>query len=381
VRSAGAAFLPSVSLSGGATRQLPASGARTRVENGQVITLPDQPWSYSTGLSATVQLFAGGSRIFDLQQARAQDRAARVNEVVQRYAAALAVKQQFFNVLAARESEAAARAQLEQAEQQLGASIERLRARNVTRSDSLRAAIQVRHAQLARMESRTSLEVANASLTRVVGAPYPVTAADADTSASAGLAMDETALRRLADDGPAVAQAAAELDAARAARRGAWAGYMPAVSASYSRSGSGVGSDLFPRDDAFSYSGSLRLSLSFPIFNQLQREEQRTSADVAEENAAAALRDARLAAREALAQSLGAFRAAEERVASQVATLAAAEEDLRMQQERYALGRSTLLDVLTSQTTLDQARRDLIRARYDQRVARAQLEALVGRDL
>ncbi len=42
---------------------------------------------------------------------------------------------------------------------------------------------------------------------------------------------------------------------------------------------------------------------------------------------------------------------------------------------------STLLDVLTSQTQLDQARRDLIRARYDRRVAKAQLEALVGRDL
>jgi outer membrane protein TolC len=40
-----------------------------------------------------------------------------------------------------------------------------------------------------------------------------------------------------------------------------------------------------------------------------------------------------------------------------------------------------VLDVLTSQAQLDAARRDLIRARYDQRIARAQLEALVGRTL
>jgi outer membrane protein len=59
----------------------------------------------------------------------------------------------------------------------------------------------------------------------------------------------------------------------------------------------------------------------------------------------------------------------------------AAEEDLRVQQQRYAVGASTLLDVLTSQTQLIQARRDLIRARYDQRIAKAQLEALVGREL
>ena len=66
---------------------------------------------------------------------------------------------------------------------------------------------------------------------------------------------------------------------------------------------------------------------------------------------------------------------------SQTATVEAAEEDLRVQQQRYAVGASTLLDVLTSQTQLNEARRDLIRARYDLRVAKAQLEALVGRDL
>jgi outer membrane protein len=64
-----------------------------------------------------------------------------------------------------------------------------------------------------------------------------------------------------------------------------------------------------------------------------------------------------------------------------VATVEAAEEDLRMQGQRYSVGGSTLLDVLASQTQLDQARRDLIRARYDQRVAKAQIEALIGREL
>ena len=104
-------------------------------------------------------------------------------------------------------------------------------------------------------------------------------------------------------------------------------------------------------------------------------------ARVAEDDAKASLRDAELAAREGLEQSLGSFRLAEQRVAAQVATVQAAEEDLRVQQQRYAVGGSTLLDVLTSQTQLDQARQDLIRARYDQRIAKAQLEALVGQDL
>src|SRR5690606_32493455 len=126
---------------------------------------------------------------------------------------------------------------------------------------------------------------------------------------------------------------------------------------------------------------STRFSVGFPLFNGLQRETQVVQAAVAEDNAAVQLRDARLNARQQMIAQLGAFRTAEARVQIQLASVAAGEEDLRVQQERYALGASTLLDVLNSQTTLDQARRDLIQARFDARTAKAQIEALIGRDL
>jgi outer membrane protein len=381
VRAAWAAFLPSVSVSAGASRQLPAKAAQTRVENGQVVTLSSAPWSFSDGLAASVDLFTGGRRFFDLRQAHAQAAGAAAGLVTQRYGAVLAVKQQFFGVIAARESEAAASAQLEQATQQLTTSILRLKQRVVTRSDSLRSEIQVHNARLAVLQARTALENANAALTRDVGAPYLVTAAVDESLPAPGLPLDDQALRALALDGPAVQGASASLEAARAALRGSWTGYLPSVTASYSRSGNGAGPDFSLSTDGYSYSGALRLSLSLPLFERLQRVQQVTQAQVALENAQAALRDARLAALQGLTQSLGSFHAADERVAIQVATVGAAEEDLREQQEKYQIGAATLLDVLTSQTTLDQARHDLIQARYDQRVAKAQLEALVGRSL
>ena len=378
-RSAVAAFLPDVTLSAGATRQY---GAGTRVEDGKEVTLASKPWSYSGSLGASVQLFDGGARYFELRRARAAASAAGAGTISQLYAVALEVKQRYFDVLAARESEVAARAQLAQAELQRRTAVARVMARAATRSDSLRSEIQLRDAQLAVLEAGLALESSNAGLGRAVGVAYPVTAAPDDPAASPTLAVDGQELRKLAEVGPAVRQAKAELDAARASRRGAWTDYLPSVSASYSRGASGSGYALgLDAADGYDYSGSLRLSLSLPLFNQLQREAQVVRAQVAEANAEAALRDARLAALESLTTALGAYRTAGQRIEAQAASVEAAEEDLRVQQQRYAVGSSTMLDVLTSQTTLDQARQQLIRARYDQRVAKARLEALVGRDL
>jgi outer membrane protein len=379
-RSALAAFLPNVNLSAGATRQY-TSGSRTRIENGQVITVPDEPWSYSAGFGANVELFTGGRRLFDIQGARANVRVAEANETIQRYQVALLVKQQYFNVLAARESEGAAFAQLTQAQQALRVALIRVRARSSTRSDSLRTEIQVRNAELAVLDANTTLESAIASLTRTVGSPTPVTAQSDPAPAGPTLAVDGEALRSLAENGPSVKEAKSQLDAARAVKRSSWTGYLPTLNASYGRTGNGSGTDLRFDPADYNYSGSLRFSASFPLFNQLAREEQVVRARASVSNAEASYRDAQLAALENVTRSLGAFRSAQQRTAAQQATVEAAEEDLRVQQQRYGAGNSTLLDVLTSQTQLDQARQALIRARYDQRIAKAELEALVGRDL
>src|SRR5690242_14194596 len=214
VRSAYGAFLPSVSVSLDANRQLPARAGQTRIVNGQVTTLAAEPWSFGEGLSANLQLFAGGQRLFELSRAKSQARLASTNLDDQRLTARVAAEQQFFNVLAARESQAAAAAQLEEAERQLVTSKLQLRARSVTRSDSLRSEIQVHNARLAVTQARTALAQAAASLTRVVGSEQPVTAADDAGDAASEIMVDDTALREMALAGPAVRQAEATLDAA-----------------------------------------------------------------------------------------------------------------------------------------------------------------------
>lgn len=376
VRTAYAQYFPSLSVSGSGSRQ----GGETFFQ-GQLVPYKGSPWSFSRGMSASLELFDGGRRWFNLRAAEANVDAADASETSQRFNIALQVKQQYFAVLAARESEAAARRQLEQAAEQLKSSTAKVRAGAATKSDSLRSAIQVGNARLAQLTAQNNLRVANAGLSRLVGASDVVTAMPADTAEMGRIVLDSAQLTAMALDGPSVRQAEAALVAARASKKAAKTPYMPTINSSYSLSGNNTsdtfdwGSGRIPKQN------SLRFSLNFPLFNNLSREENVMRTSVAEDNAVAALRDAKLAQQQSLVQFLGAFRTAEERVAIQLSSVAAAEEDLRVQQQRYNLGASVLLDLLTSQTTLDQARASLIQARYDARIAKAQVEALVGRDL
>ncbi len=375
VRGAWASFLPSASINMGADYD---PNAQPSIINNQLV--PGAKWTGSQSLSLNLTVFDGGQRFFDVSQARANLDAAEANEVAQSFNVALNVKQAFFNALAARESEAAALAQLEQAEQQLRASAARVQAGVATRSDSLRSAIQVGNAQLALLTARTNLESANATLTRLVATPFMVTANPADTLDQRVTLPDSAQLIDMAEHGPAVQQARSQLTAARAADRSWFTSYLPTITATFRRSANGP--DLgYGLDTSYSYRSSLGFTLSFPIFDRLNRERQNTVDDVARANAEAALRDTRLAAQQTLVTATGALRTAQQRVEIQQASVAAAEEDLRVQTQRYAVGASTLLDVLTSQTQLNQARAALIQARYDFRVAKAQIEALIGRNL
>ncbi len=385
VRQGYAAFVPTLSFSSGASE---ANGFRlAQVADpgnpGSFISEPRpfaQPWSGSHGLNANLTLFGGGNRFFDLRQSRAQLDAAEASEIAQDFTIALQVKQQYYAVLAAREQRTAAQRQLESAEQQLRASTARVQAGAATRSDSLRTSIQVGNAKLAILQAENTLATSNAALSRLVGSEYVVTATDGGSDFEA-VTMSDAELLGMAEQSPAVRQAQANRVAAVQGRRSSWSQYLPTISMGLGKTYSGRAGEFQLWGDQDLNSTRTSYSVSWQLFNGLNREQQALQARVSLDNAEAQLRDARLNARQQLVQQIGAFRTAEARVQIQLASVAAGEEDLRVQQERYALGASTLLDVLNSQTTLDQARRDLIQARLDARTAKAQIEALIGRDL
>ena len=383
VRAAKGAYIPSVNLSGSTGR---TAGSTINSFSGQLTPIGGNPWSYSNGANLNLVLFDGGSRASEVRRTNATADAANATVISARFDAALQVKQQYYAALAARESEAAARAQLEQANQQLKASTARVNAGVATKSDSLRSAIQVGTAQLAVLTAQNDLRVANATLTRVMGSETLVTANPADTAIVPVTNVSEADLLRIIPDAPSVLLSESNLAVSQAARRTQKTTYLPTISVgygySYSQSSGGfAGGNLFLPYGGNPNRQSLTFNFSYALFNGFTRELNAVNASVAVDNAEAALRDARLTARSNLSSQLRSLNNANARISVQLQSIAAAEEDLRVQQQRYALGASTLLDLLTSQTALNTARQALIQARFDARIAKAQIESLVGREL
>jgi outer membrane protein len=273
---------------------------------------------------------------------------------------------------------AVAEARVERAEQGLVAAERRRQVGSATRSDVLRATLEMNTAREAVLQARTARNTAAYALGRLIGAEGPAQAVRSEEVAPRPLALsDQELLALLERESPSVAAAEAELRSAGATVSATRTQYLPTVRAS-------SGYDWYNQDPAIAAgrtSWSMRLSLSYPIFDGFRREESMERVRVQEQVAEMRLADARRGVRADAERVLGELRLAGDRIALLEEAVTVAEEDLRVQQELYALGASTILDLLASQTALVEAQNDLVSARFDYRLARAEFEALAGRAL
>jgi outer membrane protein len=376
LRSAHAQLYPTLNAS---ASQSKSYGDRLGQSNDLIPIIPK--WGYNTSLTSQITLFDGGKTFADVRTQKANVASATANEVNTEFSVALSVKQAYNAVLAAKESETAARAQLGTAQLQLETSIAKVNAGAANVSDSLRSVVQVGNAELAVLTAQNTFRTQSAALTRLVGTPYFVTAQLSDTVDHQAVAIDSASIMQMALDGPTIRAADASVTAAQASERSSKSAYLPTINANLNFGGSGTSAIYGLNGNPFPYTRGMSVSMNYPIFNRFQRENQVANAQIQYDNAQAQARDARLAAQQNVLTGIAALRNAEETMRVQAQNVAASEEDLRVVQQRYALGASVLLDVLTSQQTLVTAQQQLIQARLNYRNARAQIEAAIGRDL
>ena len=372
-RSAFGAYLPTLTVNASTSK-----GNTGRTDNTTGLFIPPVR-SYTGGISANLELFDGFRRIANLRAAGATLDAAGAGVVNQRFQVLLSTKQAFYNALATEDLLRVAQSQVRRAQQQLQISVEKLRAGSATRSDSLRSTVEYGNARIALLQAQANLATAQANLGRQIGVDAPVRAVP-DTVFPA--LPDTGALRSQAlETAPQVLQAEAQASAARAQVWSARSQYWPTLTVSYSDNRQGTKSPQVPLFDNLPDSYSWRFGVSWQLLNGFVREQNQVTASVNRDNAEAQAADSRRQVNAQLTQQLAALSTTYEQISIARDNLAAATEDLRVQNERYRVGAATILDLLTSQAALTQAEVNVVQTRFNYLIARAQVEAVVGRTL
>ena len=371
-RAAWGAFLPSISTSASAFR---SNVARIDPETGRPVS-PE--FTYTLGWNASVPLFEGFARIAGKKVASANVDAAEAGLRGEQFNVILDTKQVFYATAAAEELVRVATAQVARAQEQLTAASDMLKAGSATTSDSLRATVELGSAQIALIRAEAANEAAQAALARQIGrgglaraVPSESLPAPPDTSVIRDLAMSES---------PDILQSEASARAADARVTIARSRYWPSLGVSYGANRQGTGSPLTNLED-YQSSSSWRFSLAWPIFDGFDREAAQVAAGVDRDVAQAVAADTRRQVDAEVVRQVALLDAAYRQISIAVVNVQAATEDFRVLSDRYRLGVATSVDLASSQENLTGAEVALIQARFDYLIARAELEALVGREL
>ena len=368
-RVANGAYLPTLSAT--------SSALRSDIVNSPIPGASSNN-SYSAGLASSVELFTGGRRSADRARSHADLQAAEAIDVAQRYQTTLVAERAFYEVLRGGDLVTVAEARVARAERGLRYAQDRVRAGTATKSDELRARLELTTGQQQSIAARDTLQTAAYALGRLVGADGPIGATRPASLDPRALAMSDSEIIRLAvGSAPTVQATDAAARAAEAATRSAKSQYMPDL-----RLGGGYNwATQSAILGAVRPGWQLALATSFPLFNGFQREDAVSrsvaAADVSRVTAVDATRQVRTEA----SRLISALRFAERNITLAADAVMSAQEDLRVQTERYRAGIATALDRQSSELAVTQAELGLVAARYNYQVTRATLEALVGRTL
>jgi outer membrane protein TolC len=244
----------------------------------------------------------------------------------------------------------------------------------VVHSDLLAAEVQLAEFHQQQIQAAGDVVVADAALNTVLGlpvtTPQPVEGELAEKLFDVG---DQDELVRLAlRHRPDYARANLAVDAAEQGVRGAWGQYLPRLDVFATFGGSGRGWASGSADY------TVGASLTFSIFD-LGRGARIKQARAAESLAAAEQDHLADQIRLEVVRAHQQFGSARERVAVAARSVDQAQEALRIVQDRYQEGLTTITEVLRAETALLRARLNVLAARYDYYVGYANVLLMSGR--
>jgi outer membrane protein TolC len=333
--------------------------------------------SATARIDARFELFAGGRKFATLSQTGADLEGARATEEQQRFLTALDTEADFYSVLSNHELVDVSRDRVRRAEEQLVVARARVMSGAAVQTDSLQILLELNRARVGLLQDEARLRVARLALGRRVGTPGGVDAEPLDSARAPDLPLSLVdAMTQAVEQGPEYRAARASERAAEAAVRARRGSYLPSVFLSANEVT--FGDNFYPVGLT---RRTLTVSLSYPLWDNANRELNYARARNARELARAVRADLERAAEVDVTAAWEAYQTARATSDFSEQALIVAREVFRVQEARYRAGASTILDLLDAQSGLTQAQADLVQARYAARLALAGLEAILGRRL
>jgi len=369
-RNAFAVFiLPSISLQMDATHSNPPGF--------NFVTFQPAPNAVTAQVNARYDVFTGGQKFAELSRSAAALEGSHASELTARFATAFLTESDYYSVLSAAELDRVARDRLRRAREQLAVARARVSSGAAVSTDSLNLRLELTRAQVGQLQRQSVLRVARLELGRRIGAAGPVDAAPLDTAPAPELPITlADAISQSADQGPQYRAARASERAARAVYRSRLGEYLPHAAVTFNALA--FDTRFYPK---LVDRTSLTLTVTFPVWNNGQRELALSIARASRDVAQAVRQDMERAVQHDVTAAYDTYVTTRATADLAIQGLAVARESFRVQQTRYSSGATTILDLLDAEVNLSQAEADLVQARYGTRLALAGLESILGKRL
>jgi outer membrane protein len=331
----------------------------------------------SAGLSASYVLYDFGARDASLQNALQALAATRLTQDATLQKAFFNVVQAYYTLFATRAAVDAARESERSTEASLKAATGRYEAGTGTPADRLQAQTAYSQAVFNRIQAEGAARNAQGALANTVGldanatldiAPPQARLPDQQFDQDIRAVIEDARLRR-----PDLAAAEAQVKAAQAGVAAARAAGLPSISVSTSASFSDTSISPSFQNQA------IGITLSVPIFSGYGTTYRIQAAEAQVENQMALRDSLRLQIALDVWQAYNALNTGSQSVRSSADLVTSAEASARVALGRYQAGVGTIIDLLTAQTALANARQQNIQATYNWQIARAQLAQAMGR--
>jgi TolC family type I secretion outer membrane protein len=360
-----AAFLPGVT----------ASASVSRLRN-EATRGGDAYTQRSLGVDLSYILFDFGARSASLESAHQLFAAASSTRDATVQAVFLAAVQAFFQRQAAGAVLEATQLSEKAALESLNAAEARYRVGSATPADRLQARTAHAQAVLNRIGAEGAVKIAQGTLANVLGAdptralallPLPPAAPSAGFEADVARLIEEARQRR-----PDLAAAEAQFRAAQAGVAAAQASHLPTLSL-----GVGAGRSHLSGQPTWD-SSNIGLTLTIPIFNGFSTTYKVRAAEAQADLQAARREQVRLQVALDVWNAYANLTTATQSVKTAEELLESATQSERVAAGRYRAGVGSILDLLTAQAALANARQQRIQAGTNWFVSRATLAQAMG---